>query len=57
MDEIWNNLELKVRCWKISMSLGMYLLEDYKEVFFIFEKLVIGFYFVFFFLDFVEVYG
>lgn len=57
MDETWNNLELKARCRKISMSLGMYLPEDYKEALFILEKSVTGFYFAFFFPDFVEVYG
>lgn len=57
MDETWNNLELKARCRKISMSLGMYLPEDYKEALSIFEKSVTGFYFAFFFPDFVEVYG
>ncbi|HEK4788032.1 TPA: DNA alkylation repair protein [Clostridioides difficile] len=57
MDETWNNLELKARCRKISMSLGMYLPEDYKEALSILEKSVTGFYFAFFFPDFVEVYG
>ncbi|MFR2551143.1 MAG: DNA alkylation repair protein [Clostridioides difficile] len=57
MDETWNNLELKARCRKISMSLGMYLPEDYKEALSILEKSVAGFYFAFFFPDFVEVYG
>ncbi|HBF5319631.1 DNA alkylation repair protein [Clostridioides difficile] len=57
MDETWNNLELKARCRKISMSLGMYLPEDYKEDLSILEKSVTGFYFAFFFPDFVEVYG
>ncbi|HBG1980725.1 TPA: DNA alkylation repair protein, partial [Clostridioides difficile] len=56
-DETWNNLELKARCRKISMSLGMYLPEDYKEALSILEKSVTGFYFAFFFPDFVEVYG
>ncbi|WP_219712683.1 DNA alkylation repair protein, partial [Clostridioides difficile] len=45
------------RCRKISMSLGMYLPEDYKEALSILEKSVTGFYFAFFFPDFVEVYG
>ncbi|HBY2624885.1 TPA: DNA alkylation repair protein [Clostridioides difficile] len=57
MDETRNNLELKARCRKISMSLGMYLPEDYKEALSILEKSVTGFYFAFFFPDFVEVYG
>lgn len=57
MDETRNNLELKARCRKISMSLGMYLPEDYKETLSILEKSVTGFYFAFFFPDFVEVYG
>ncbi|HFL3156872.1 TPA: DNA alkylation repair protein [Clostridioides difficile] len=57
MDETWNSLELKARCRKISMSLGMYLPEDYKEALSILEKSVTGFYFAFFFPDFVEVYG
>ncbi|HFL3854770.1 TPA: DNA alkylation repair protein [Clostridioides difficile] len=57
MDETWNNLELKARCRKISMSLGMYLPEDYNEALSILEKSVTGFYFAFFFPDFVEVYG
>lgn len=57
MDETWNNLELKARCRNISMSLGMYLPEDYKEALSILEKSVTGFYFAFFFPDFVEVYG
>ncbi|WP_461199923.1 DNA alkylation repair protein [Clostridioides difficile] len=57
MDETWNNLELKARCRKISMSLGMYLPEDYKEALSILEKSVTSFYFAFFFPDFVEVYG
>ncbi|HBG5210044.1 TPA: DNA alkylation repair protein [Clostridioides difficile] len=57
MDETWNNLELKARCRKISMSLGMYLPEDYNEALSILEKSVAGFYFAFFFPDFVEVYG
>ncbi|HBG0575250.1 TPA: DNA alkylation repair protein [Clostridioides difficile] len=57
MDETWNNLELKARCRKISMSLGMYLPKDYKEDLSILEKSVTGFYFAFFFPDFVEVYG
>ncbi|HBH3611302.1 TPA: DNA alkylation repair protein [Clostridioides difficile] len=57
MDETWNNLELKARCRKISMSLGMYLPEDYKEALSILEKSITGFYFAFFFPDFVEVYG
>lgn len=57
MDETWNNLELKARCRKISMSLGMYLPEDYEEALSILEKSVTGFYFAFFFPDFVEVYG
>ncbi|WP_131072490.1 DNA alkylation repair protein [Clostridioides difficile] len=57
IDETWNNLELKARCRKISMSLGMYLPEDYKEALSILEKSVTGFYFAFFFPDFVEVYG
>ncbi|EQG69856.1 DNA alkylation repair enzyme family protein [Clostridioides difficile DA00142] len=57
MDETWNNVELKARCRKISMSLGMYLPEDYKEALSILEKSVTGFYFAFFFPDFVEVYG
>lgn len=47
MDETWNNLELKARCRKISMSLGMYLPEDYKEALSILEKSVTGFYFAF----------
>ncbi|VHX78331.1 DNA alkylation repair protein [Clostridioides difficile] len=57
MDETWNNLELKARCRKISMNLVMYLPEDYKEALSILEKSVTGFYFAFFFPDFVEVYG
>ena len=38
MDETWNNLELKARCRKIRMSLGMYLPEDYKEALSLLEK-------------------
>ncbi|MCC0664626.1 DNA alkylation repair protein [Clostridioides sp. ZZV15-6597] len=57
LDETWNDLGLKGRCRKISISLGEYLPVEYAEALDILEKAVSGFSFAFFFPDFVEVYG
>lgn len=57
IDETWDNLELKSRCRKISMNLGKYLPEDYKDAISILEQSVRRFPFAFFLPDFVEVYG
>ncbi|MGX9757064.1 DNA alkylation repair protein [Clostridioides difficile] len=57
LDETWNDLGLKDRCRKISISLGTYLPTEYTKALNILEKAVAGFSFAFFFPDFVEVYG
>lgn len=60
MDETWDDLELKARVRKISMSLGKYLPVEYSEALVILNKVVEGCPSGFsgiFFPDFVEVYG
>lgn len=57
LDETWNDLGLKDRGRKISITLGEYLPAEYTEALNILEKAVAGFSFAFFFPDFVEVYG
>ncbi|MDR1828078.1 MAG: DNA alkylation repair protein [Methylobacteriaceae bacterium] len=57
MDETWDDLELKARVRKITMSLGGYLPANYGEALAILEKAVAVFPLAFFFPDFVEVFG
>lgn len=59
MDETWEELELKARMRRISLSLGTYLPKDYKEainILFNIDEECTGFPYLFF-PDFVEVYG
>ena len=63
MDETWDNLELKDRCRKITMSLGKYLPANYSESIGIIDKLITNYgswlegIFGMFFLDYIEVFG
>ena len=41
MDETWEDLELKARVRKISMSLGKYLPADYNEALGVLDRVVI----------------
>lgn len=60
MDETWEDLELKARVRRISMSLGKYLPSDYRETLAVLDKVVedcpAGLFGILF-PDFVEVYG
>lgn len=59
MDETWDDLALKARGRQISMNLGKYLPEDYREAIRVIDKVVINYdgSGLFCFPDFVEVYG
>lgn len=60
MDETWEDLELKARVRKISLNLGEYLPQNYREAVSILDKIVMNWssgFFGIIFPDFIEVYG
>jgi len=62
MDDTWDSLELKARGRKITVNLGKYLPQDYREAISVINKVIEGYGswldgFALFFPDFVEVYG
>ena len=63
MDETWDALELKARARRITVNLGKYLPNDYKQALAIIDQVLAGYpagyvdYALTYFPDFVEVYG